>query len=198
MLKIGLTGSIAVGKSFVCEVFRELGVPVLDADQTAREVVKPNTEGLNLIIKHFGNDILLENGELNRPKLGEIVFSNEEKRLLLNSIIHPLVQNAQDEWLQGLESKNEAKFAIIDAALLIESNGYKRFDKIIVVWCEPKVQLERLMLRNNLNLIDAEKRINSQMPQAEKKKFADFLIDTTEGFEITRSQVTELFTLLSV
>jgi dephospho-CoA kinase len=198
MLKVGLTGSIAVGKSFVCEVFRELGVPVLDADQTAREVVKPNTEGLNLIIKHFGSDILLENGELNRPKLGEIVFSNEEKRLLLNSIIHPLVQNAQDEWLQGLESKNEAKFAIIDAALLIESNGYKRFDKIIVVWCEPKVQLERLMLRNNLNLIDAEKRINSQMPQAEKKKFADFLIDTTEGFEITRSQVTELFTLLSV
>jgi dephospho-CoA kinase len=198
MLKVGLTGSIAVGKSFVCEVFRELGVPVLDADQTAREVVKPNTEGLNSIIKHFGSDILLENGELNRPKLGEIVFSNEEKRLLLNSIIHPLVQNVQDEWLQGLESKNEAKFAIIDAALLIESNGYKRFDKIIVVWCEPKVQLERLMLRNNLNLIDAEKRINSQMPQAEKKKFADFLIDTTEGFETTRNQVTELFTLLSV
>ncbi len=198
MLKIGLTGSIAVGKSFVCEVFTELGVPVLDSDQTAREVVKPQTKGLNLIIEHFGNEVLLENGELNRPKLGEIVFNNEEKRKLLNSIIHPLVFEAQSDWLQDLEQKNVDKFAIIDAALMIESGGYKRFDKIIVVWCDPNVQLERLINRNNLNPFEAEKRINSQMPQSEKKKFADYLIDTTTGFEATRSQVIEIYGQLSV
>ncbi len=193
MKKVGLTGSIAVGKSFVCEVFRELGVPVSDADLTAREVVEPNTTGYRQIIESFGEEILRENGEIDRIKLGAIVFSDEAKRRLLNSIVHPLVFASQDQWLQQLEAKNADKFAIIDAALMIESESYKRFDKIIVVWCEPKVQLERLMKRNKLNPEDAEKRISVQMPQAEKKRFADFLIDTTDGFDATRTQVKNLF-----
>lgn len=193
MKKVGLTGSIAVGKSFVCEVFRELGVPVSDADLTAREVVEPNTTGYRQIIESFGEEILRENGEIDRIKLGAIVFSDEAKRRLLNSIVHPLVFASQDQWLHQLEAKNADKFAIIDAALMIESESYKRFDKIIVVWCEPKVQLERLMKRNKLNPEDAEKRISVQMPQAEKKRFADFLIDTTDGFDATRTQVKNLF-----
>jgi dephospho-CoA kinase len=116
---------------------------------------------------------------------------------LLNSIIHPLVFELQDLWLQQLEEKQVDKLAIIDAALMIESGSYKRFDKIIVVWCEPKVQLERLIQRNNLSIEDAQKRINAQMPQEEKKRFADFLIDTTNGFDVTRTQVLEIFTKLS-
>jgi dephospho-CoA kinase len=197
MLKVGLTGSIAVGKSFVCEVFRGLGVPVSDADQTAREVVEPNTKGCRQIIEAFGEEILRENGEIDRLKLGNKVFSDEAKRQLLNSIIHPLVFELQDLWLQQLEEKQVDKLAIIDAALMIESGSYKRFDKIIVVWCEPKVQLERLIQRNNLSIEDAQKRINAQMPQEEKKRFADFLIDTTNGFDVTRTQVLEIFTKLS-
>jgi dephospho-CoA kinase len=198
MLKIGLTGSIAVGKSFACQVFCELGVPVLDADLTAREVVEPNTKGYLQIIESFGNDILQPNGEINRAKLGAIVFSDEAKRNLLNSIIHPLVFTSQDLWLQQLEAKNINKFAIIDAALMIESGSYKRFDKIIIVWCEPKVQLERLIKRNNLIVEDAKKRINVQMPQDEKKLFADYLINTTDGFDLTRKQVLEIYRQLSV
>jgi dephospho-CoA kinase len=198
MLKIGLTGSIAVGKSFVCEVFRELGVSVLDADQTAREVVLPNTKGWRKIVEEFGREILLETGEIDRVKLGGIVFNSEEKRKLLNSIVHPLVFEAQDQWLSALDKQNEAKFAIIDAALMIESGSYQRFDKIIVVWCKPNVQLQRLMDRNGLSETEALKRINAQMSQTEKKKFADYLIDTSEGFEATRKQVVEIFELLSV
>ncbi len=198
MLKVGLTGSIAVGKSFVCDIFRELGVPVLDADKTAREVVEPNTIGWNAIIEHFGTSILRSNKEIDRVKLGSIVFADSAKRELLNSIIHPLVFKSQDAWLKKLELQNIDKFAIIDAALMLESNGYQRFDKIIVVWCEAEIQLERLMRRNNLTRDDALKRINAQFSQDKKKSFADYLINTSEGFEATKQQVNELYKQLSV
>lgn len=196
MLKIGLTGSIAVGKSFVCEVLRELGAFVLDADKTAREVVALNTNGLKAIVENFGADVLQANGELDRAKLGAIVFADEAKRQLLNSIVHPLVIEAQDEWLQEHESSDT--ICIIDAALMIESGGYNRFDKLIVVWCQSAIQLKRLMLRNSLTETEALKRIRAQMPQEEKKRFADFLIDTSEGFEPTRQQTTKVFRQLKL
>jgi dephospho-CoA kinase len=197
MLNIGLTGSIAVGKSYVCGVFQEFGVPVLDADQISREVVVAGSEGLKKVVREFGSGILQPDGELNRLKLAEIVFSDESKRQLLNSIIHPLVFEAQDKWLSE-QAKIGKLMAIIDAALMIESGGFRRFDKIIVVWCSDEKQLERLIERNKLNPEEALKRINAQMPQNEKKAFADFLIDTTDGFDSARSQVTEIFAELRV
>ena len=198
MPKIGLTGSIAVGKSYVCEVFRELGAFVLDADLTAREVVEPDSNGLRLITKKFGDDVLQPNGELDRLKLGAIIFADEAKRQLLNSIVHPLIIEKQNEWLRRIESENADAVCIIDAALMIESGGYSRFEKLIVVWCRADIQLKRLMLRNNLSPEDALKRINSQMPQAEKKSYADFLIDTSEGFDAAKKQTVEVFDQLRV
>ena len=173
--------------------FSELGCFVLDADLTAREVVQPNTKGLRLIVESFGDEVLQQDGELDRLKLGNIVFNDEAKRQLLNSIVHPLVIEAQDEWLKEIESKNPNGIAIIDAALMIESKSFERFEKIIVVWCDSVIQLQRLMLRNNLDEVEALKRINSQMPQDEKKKYADFLIDTTKGFETTRIQTKDIY-----
>ncbi len=198
MLKVGLTGSIAVGKSYVCEVFRELGAFVLDADKTAREVVESNTEGLRRIVENFGAEVLQPNGELDRAKLGSIVFANKSKRQLLNSIVHPLVIEKQNEWLCEREYENPQGIAIVDAALMIESGGYKRFDKIIVVWCESNIQLERLMLRNDLTAEEALERVNSQMPQEEKKRYADFLIDTSEGFEAAKQQTVKIFEQLKL
>ncbi|MEP7211529.1 MAG: dephospho-CoA kinase [Acidobacteriota bacterium] len=192
MLNVGLTGSIAVGKSFVCDVFRELGCHVLDADQTAREVVRPGTRGLQQITVAFGMDILLPGGELDRSKLGSIVFADEEKRLLLNSIVHPLVFEAQDKWLRLRAVEDPYGIAIIDAALMIESGGYKRFDSLIVVWCEPAIQLQRLMLREKLTEPEAAIRIAAQMPQDEKKRFADYQIDTSKGFDDTRRQAVDV------
>jgi dephospho-CoA kinase len=193
MLKVGLTGSIAVGKSFVVECFRELGCSVLDADQTAREVVEPGTVGLKRVINEFGTDLLRPNGELDRKKLGAIVFADKKKRDLLNSIVHPLVIEEQDRWLEERERRGPNGIAIVDAALMIESGGYKRFDLIIVVWCETAIQLHRLMARDGLSEADARKRISSQMPQEEKKRYADRLIDTSNGFDDTRLQVGLLY-----
>lgn len=198
MLKVGLTGSIAVGKSYVCEVFRELGAHVLDADQSARDVVAKGTRGLAMIVEEFGSGVLTADGELDRPKMASIVFGDESKRQLLNSIVHPLVIEAQDEWIRRRESEDPNGIAIIDAALMIESGGYKRFEKLIVVWCESGVQLDRLKNRNGFDDAEALRRINSQMPQEEKKRFADYLIDTTEGFEATRRRTVEVFEALRV
>lgn len=192
MLRIGLTGSIAVGKSFVCSVFRENGCHVLDADVTARDVVRPGTPGLGQIISAFGSEVLTPTGELDRAKMASIVFADESKRQLLNSIVHPLVFEAQNRWLKEKEAIDPDGKAIVDAALMIESGGHKRYDHLIVVWCEPEIQLRRLITRDRLPEAEAEKRIKSQMAQSEKKKFADYLIDTSFGFDDTRRQVLEV------
>jgi dephospho-CoA kinase len=174
-------------------MFSELGAHVLDADQTARDVVKPGSKGLQQIVEHFGTSILTSAGELDRPKMASIVFADDEKRELLNAIVHPLVFEEQDRWLRETEETDPRGIAIVDAALMIESGGYKQFDELIVVWCEPEIQLKRLMLRDELALEDAQKRIASQMPQKEKKKYADHLIDTSSSYENTRLQVTSVF-----
>lgn len=192
MLKVGLTGSIAVGKTFVCQILAELGCYVLDADQTAREVVTPDTPGSKKVLEAFGAEVFLPSGELDREKLGAIVFSDGEKRALLNSIIHPLVFEKQNAWVIEMEMNDPDGIAIIDAALMIESGGYRRFDKLVVIWCEPELQIERLIKRNFLTREQAKKRIAAQMSQDEKKSYADFLIDTSIGFEETRRQTEEV------
>ncbi len=189
MLRVGLTGSIGVGKSFVTSIFEELGCHVLDADQTAREVVMPGMPGLKAITEEFGEEVLNPDGTLNRKLLGALVFADENRRQRLNHILHPFIIARQDEIMREWEAKDPNGIGIIDAALMIESGGYKRFDKLIVVHCRPKVQLERLMLRDKLSRDEALRRINSQMPQQEKQKFADYLIDTSDGFESTRTQI---------
>jgi len=193
MLRVGLTGSIGTGKSFVSSVFVELGCHVLDADQTAREVVMPGTEGLKTLVDAFGQDILATDGTLDRKRLGALIFADQSKREQLNHILHPFIIKRQDEMLNAWEAEDPEGIGIVDAALMIESGGYKRFDKLIVVHCRPEVQLERLMLRDKLSRDEALRRINSQMPQEEKQKFADYLIDTSDGYESTRSQSVEIY-----
>lgn len=197
MLKVGLTGSIAVGKSFVLGVLAELGCRTLDADATARAVVAPGTRGLDAVIEAFGSEILKEDGTLDRVRLGKIVFADEERRELLNSILHPFIITAQDDQIRRWEKEDSNGIAVVDAALMIESGGYRRFDKLIVVHCRPEVQLQRLIAREGLLPEDASLRIAAQMPQEEKKKYADFLIDTSEGFEDTRRQTEAAFQELS-
>ncbi len=192
MLKVGLTGSIAVGKSNVLRVFGELGCHVIDADLIAREVVAPGTEGLRSIVATFG-DVLNADGTLNRGQLGQIVFGDEQKRQKLNALLHPLIIKAQDEQIHQLEARDPNGIVIVDAALMIESGGHARMDKLVVVHCDPAIELERLMKRDGLSPEAAAERINTQMPQEEKKKYADFLIDTSGSLESTRAQVLSVF-----
>ena len=196
MLRVGLTGSIAVGKSFVAGVLAELGCHVLDADKTAREVVAAGTPGLRAVREKFGEEVLQPDGTLDRARLGSIVFADERARVLLNSILHPFIIAAQDEQLRRWAEEDPQGIGIVDAALMIESGGYKRFDKLIVVHCRPEVQLQRLMERNHLSLEEAERRVRAQMSQEEKKSFADYLIDTSEGFIRTRQETEEVYRAL--
>jgi dephospho-CoA kinase len=193
MLRVGLTGSIAVGKSFVSSVLAGLGCHVLDADETAREVVAPGTVGLRSVAASFGADVLDEEGKLDRARLGALVFADEEKRKVLNSILHPLIIAAQDEWMRARVREDPRGVAVVDAALMIETGSYKRFDRIVVVHCLPEAQFERLMKRNGLTREEAARRVAAQMPQEEKMRHADFLLDTSDGFDDTRRQVREVY-----
>lgn len=193
MLRVGLTGSIAVGKSYVSSVFAELGCHVLDADQTARDVVQPGSAGLNAVVDHFSREVLSDDGSLDRQHLAELIFADEEQRQRLNAILHPFIIAKQDEVMREWQAVDPDGIAIIDAALMIESGGYKRFDKLIVVHCRPEVQLERLMLRTGLSVQEAKQRIDSQLPQEEKQRYADYLIDTSDGFESTRQRTEDVY-----
>src|SRR5918998_4172738 len=191
MLRVGLTGSIAVGKTFVSGVLAELGCRVVDADVLARRVVEPGAEGLRRIVEAFGGWVLRPDGTLDRAAVSAVIFKDPAKRELINSLLHPLIIAEQDELLRRWEREDPRGVGVVDAALLIESGGYRRFDKLVVVHCRPEAQLERLMKRNDLTREEAERRVAAQMPQEEKLRYADFAIDTTEGFEETRRRTVE-------
>ena len=188
MLRVGLTGSIAVGKSYVSGVLAELGCRVVDADVVARRVVEPGAEGLRGIVGAFGDWVLKPDGTLDRAAVSAVIFKDEAKRALINSLLHPLIIAEQDELLRRWELEDPRGIGVVDAALLIESGGHGRFDKLVVVHCRPEVQLERLMRRNGFSREEATARIAAQMPQEEKLRYADFKIDTSGSYEETRSR----------
>jgi dephospho-CoA kinase len=196
MLKVGLTGSIAVGKSFVVSVLRELGCITFDADKIAHSVMEPGKPAYEDIVKEFGVGVLAEDQAIDRAKLGAIVFAETERRKRLNEIVHPRVIEEQNRLLSEAETANPDGIAILDAALMIESGGYKRFDKLIVVFCEPETQILRLMARNQISREDAERRIAAQMSSDEKRKYADYEIDTTGMMDETRQRVKQIYNTL--
>lgn len=177
-------------------VLGELGCHVIDADVVAREVVAPGTEGLRRVAEAFGPGVLTHEGALDRKALGAIVFADAELRGLLNSILHPLIMAVQDGRLREYERADPEGVAVVDAALMIESGGYKRFDRLIVVHCRPEVQLKRLVERDGISAEAAASRIAAQMPQGEKLRYADFAIDTSHGFEDTRRRAGEVYAAL--
>ncbi len=197
MRKVGLTGGIASGKSTVSGMFRELGVPVIDADVIAREVVAPGSRALEAIVDAFGEEVLTEEKSLNRARLGEIVFSDPAKKKVLEGILHPEIIAEQDRRLKGLEREGRTPVAIVDAAVMIESGSWKRFDSLVVVDCDESQQIGRLRLRNGMNEEEAVRRVNAQMPLSEKVKYADHVIDNRGSIDDTRKQVEELMKLLS-
>ncbi len=193
MLRVGLTGSIAVGKSFVSGVLAELGCRVVDADVVARRVVEPGAEGLRRIVEAFGEWVLKPDGTLDRAAVSAVIFKDGAKRELINSLLHPLIIAEQDGLLRRWELEDPRGVGIVDAALLIESGGHGRFDKVVVVHCRPEVQLERLMRRNDFSREEAAARISAQMPQEEKLRYADFRIDTSGSFEESRRRTEEVY-----
>jgi dephospho-CoA kinase len=197
MLKVGLTGSIAVGKSYVLSVLQELGCIVFDADKVAHSVMEPGRPAYQDIVEEFGTGVLADDSSIDRARLGAIVFSDAERRHRLNEIVHPRVIAEQDRLMQEAEGENPDGIAIIDAALMIESGGYRRFDKLIVVFCDRETQIARLMKRNGISREDAERRIAAQMSSDEKRRYADYEIDTSGTFEDTGRRVSDVYDQLA-
>lgn len=186
-LILGLTGGIATGKSTVVNVFKNLGFPIVDADIIAREVVEPGSIGLAEIVSVFGTNIINSDGSLNRKKLGVLIFSDAQKRKILNKILSPLIK---ERILAEIESKKDkASLIIVDIPLLYEG-GYDKFvDQVAVVYIPEKLQLLRLMKRDHLSENEALQRIQSQLSIEEKKKNADIVFDNQENIEKTKKLI---------
>ena len=196
MLRVGLTGGIACGKSFVLKEFQKLGVFGLDADQIAREVVQLGRSAYLEITRQFGDSILQEDGVIDRKKLGRVVFSDGVARENLNLIIHPYILAEEEQRIAAWkESLREAQVPIVmvGAALMVETGSYRRYDLLIAVYCRPRVQLGRLRSRDGLSRKDAIQRVQSQMPAREKAKRADYVIDNSGKPPETRAQIRQIF-----
>ncbi|KAK3029031.1 hypothetical protein RJ639_040083 [Escallonia herrerae] len=197
---VGLTGGIGAGKSTVSNLFKAHDIPVVDADVVARNVLKKGSGGWKKVVAAFGEDILLENGEVDRPKLGQVVFSDPAKRQLLNRLLAPYISlgillEVLTLWMKG------CKVIVLDIPLLFEAKMDKWTKPIIVVWVDPEIQLQRLMARDRTTVEEAKNRINAQMPLDQKRAKADLVIcnngsldDLNENFRKVLAQVTKPLT----
>ena len=188
--RIALTGGIATGKSYVAARLREAGVPIVDADVLAREVVTPGSPALAAIRRRFGPDAVRRDGTMDRIRVGQIVFKDKRARLDLEAIIHPAVIKAIQDFFNALPKRTP--FAVADIPLVFETGREKEFDAIVVVACPREMQLQRLMERNKLSKADAEKRLAAQLPIDQKVKKATYVINNAGTFEETDAQVDEL------
>ena len=194
MLRVGLTGGIACGKSRTLVKFHRKGVYTIDADEIAHEVILPNRPAYKEILSTFGPGILSPDKTIDRHKLGKLIFEEERARKNLNRIVHPFVIQEKDRRISEFEALDNPRSPIImvDAALMIETGSYKQYDLLIVVHCPPTIQLKRLMNRDGLSKQEADQRISSQMPVLEKIKYADYVIENSKCLSELRDQVVHI------
>jgi dephospho-CoA kinase len=188
ILKVGLTGGIAAGKSTVAAMLRDLGAFVIDADEIARRVMAPGESAHQEVVERFGKEILDANGGIDRPKLAEIVFRNPRARFDLNAIVHPKVRAEAERLIDECARSGRSRLVVYDAALLVETGAYRGLDRLVVVRCRRDTQLRRLEQRDGLEGAAASARLASQAPLEEKIAAADYVIDTDGSLEETRRQ----------
>jgi len=193
---VGLTGGIASGKTTVSQMFADLGIPVIDADDLAREVVEPGTPGLAQIVDEFGEDVLDDDGRLDRKKVGELVFGDEEARETLNAILHPRIGAAGAAHIAKYDD-HDAPYVLYEAALLVETGAHKAFPVLVVVSAEESVQRLRLIARDGFTAAEANARIESQLPLDTKVRYADFVVTNNGDLGATRRQVADVHEKLS-
>ncbi len=196
MLIVGLTGGIASGKSLVAGIFKGLGAHIIDADRIVRELLEPGQEAWKEVSEYFGNDIMMPDKCIDRKKLGQIVFSDPEKRAWLNRCLHPRVFEAYAARVRRLCARTQDAVVVFDAALLMETGFHKKMDKTVLVYAHSDQQLARLMERDRFTPEQALARIQSQMPLGEKRRYADYVIENTGTREETERRAREVFARL--
>ena len=190
---IGLTGGIASGKSTVSRHLTQLGAFIIDADLIAREVVARGSQGLEAIVEAFGEEMLDAHSELDRAKLGALIFQDSDARARLNQITHPRIAQRMMELAMEAERERGHAWVIYDAALLVENNIHAMLTALIVVSCEREVQLQRLMTRDGFSEEEARARIEAQLPLEEKVRVADHVIDNSGSLDHTLAQTSALY-----
>lgn len=193
MLRVGLTGGLASGKSFVGDALARLGCHLIQADRLGHEVLLPGGEAYDAVVREFGRGILREDGAIDRRRLAAEVFDKPERLALLNSLVHPPVVRREEESIAQARASDPEGIAVVEAAILIETGSYKRFDRLILVVCGEEQQLERAMKRDRISREEALARLNRQMPLREKRQYADYVIDTSGSKEETLRQTRELY-----
>ena len=189
----GLTGGAASGKSTVARMFQDLGARIIDADRIGHEMLRSSSPAYAEILRQFGKEILDDSGEIDRSRLGRIVFGDLQKLQQLNAIVHPRIIARVEDLAAQYHADDPGAVILVDAALIFEAGIRGRFDKVVVAWCRPDQQIERLMAKSGLTREEAERRIAAQMPAEEKRRRADYLIDCSGSLESTREQVRRVY-----
>ncbi len=195
MLRVGLTGGIACGKTHVRKLLAERGAFTVDADTVVHRLLGQQTELTQAIGRQFGPEVLASDGSVDRKKLGAIVFSDPDARRQLNRLVHPKVIAEEKKLLQQAE-REEMQIGVIDAALMIETGTYRDYDRVVVVYCPRDVQLERLVARDGLSPEDAARRVDAQLSVEQKKLYADYVVDSSGSLEDTERRVGEVWASL--
>jgi dephospho-CoA kinase len=193
MLKVGLTGGVACGKSTVAEVLRLKGCEVVDADRLGHEAIEPGGLAYQAVIAEFGKDIVNHAGKIVRPKLAAIVFGNPKKLARLNAIVHPAIVELIERRCRIALRRKPRGILVVDAALILEAGMDKRLQKIVVVDCDPEQQVERFVERGQGDAQEARRRIAAQIPRAERLARADYVVKSTGSIEQTRERAEELY-----
>lgn len=193
MLRVGLTGGLATGKSFVGAALAALGCHLLKADDLGHQVLAPGGPAYRQAVEAFGAEILDEHGHIVRRALASLVFREPGRLAALNSIVHPAVIALEEQWMADLAARDPRAIAVVEAAILIETGSYRRFDRIILAVCSPEQQIERAIRRDALTREEVLERLQRQMPLDEKRKFAHYLIDTSGEKEKTLVQVRRVY-----
>ena len=189
----GLTGGIASGKSTVARILEEFGAKVIDADRIGHELLRSSNPVHRQVVAHFGPEILAPDGEIDRGRLGSMVFADPQKLRDLSAIVHPRLIERVDELAAELRARHPGAVVLVDAAVIYEAGVSDRFRKILVAWCRPEQQIERLMAKTGLSREDALRRMASQIPSAEKRRRADYVIDCSGSLAETRAQAAALY-----
>jgi dephospho-CoA kinase len=192
MLKVGLTGGLACGKSFVGEALERWGCLLIRADELGHEVLAPGGEAFEAVVREFGADLLVE-GRIDRRRLAARVFADQEALARLNALVHPPVIAREERLLADFAARERKGIAVVEGAILIETGSNKRFDRLIVVVCQAEQQMERAMRRDGATEAEVRARLNRQMPLEEKRKLADFVIDTSGTKEDTLRQTCAVY-----
>ncbi|MBE7544180.1 MAG: dephospho-CoA kinase [Bryobacteraceae bacterium] len=196
MLRVGLTGGLATGKTFVGRALANLGCHLLQADELGHAALEPGGGAYQGAIEAFGLEILDDGGRIDRRRLGLRVFASPEDLARLNALVHPVVIAQQQTWFEELERRDPRAIGVVEAAILIETGSYRRFSKLILTVCEPDQQIERAMKRDGLSREEVLRRLDRQMPLDEKRRYADYVIDTSGDKAGTLDQVARLYALL--